>query len=311
MFINLVLRMNKIAFIFTLLFSLNSFAAQNYIVAKVNDTAITRQELLDRFRVIVKIAGINIRSKSDRKIFLSQSLEKMIDNEIVRQEGKKLEISVSSAELDETLDLVALQQKQSRKQIKNYFKRNGISFDSYVKQVESEILWSKIVSGVIRPRVKVTEVEVRELFEQKKLNTSTKKFFISEVVIPKGKNAKLLSQKLVSELKGGASFRNIVKQFSSSISSENDGEIGWVAQGDIDKNVYNAISKLKKGEYSKAINLPDGYHIFKVLDVKIDQIIPSKEMKVAKDIIFERKLRSAAKGYLMKLRRNAFIEISL
>jgi peptidyl-prolyl cis-trans isomerase SurA len=233
----------------------------------------------------------------------------MVDEELIRQDAKNLKIEAGEKEITDGIELIALQRKQTPAQFKALLQRNNLSFESYSKQVETEILWSKIIAETLRSKVKVSDVEVREFFEQHKLNSDVRKFLLAEVLISPSENAAQLASKLAIELKSGADFKTIVKQFSSSVIGDGSGEIGWVAQTDLDSKIYVAISKLGKGDYSDSVQLADGYHIFKLIDSRVETKIADQDLNAAKGIIFNRKLQSLAKGYLMDLRKRAFVEI--
>ena len=281
----------------------------DFIIAKINNKAITSLELEDRYRFVIAIAKISIKSPQDKKVLTHQILDKMVDEELIRQDAKNLKIEASAAEIREAVDEVALSQKKNSTQCKFFFINNNLSFDSYLKQIESEVLWQKIVSEVLRSKAKITEVETKEFFEQQKFNTDVKKFLIAEIFIPQSEDSAQLANKLVLELKYGADFVNIVRQFSRGINSENNGEIGWVSQSDIDAKIYNSIHKIAKGDYSDPVLLSDGYHIFKVLDIKVETKIADHDLTAARNIIFARKIQTIAQGYLMDLRKKSFIEV--
>lgn len=317
--------MKKLIFFIFVFYAANSTLAavnsnkkiplQNFIIAKINNKAITKSELDDRYKFVISASKINIRDTQDKKLLESQILDKMIDEELIRQEAKNLKIEASVNEIREAVDEVALQQKKNAQQFKFFFINSGLSFENYLKQVESEILWSKIISEVLRSKVKVSEVEINEFFEQQKFNISVKKFFIAEILISNkgslGSKALPLANKLAIELKNGANFKNILQQFSSGGLDEHGGEIGWVWQGDIDAKIYDAIFRLTKNSYSDPVLLADGYHIFKLLDVKTDTKIADQDLSTARSAIFSRKLQTIAKGYLMDVRKRAFVEISM
>jgi len=281
--------------------------AQNLVVAKINNKIITESEVNDRYHFVIAISGIGVKDASDQKLLRNQVIDKMIDEELIRQDAQVLKMEVAPTEIRDAIEIIALQRKQNVAQFKLFFARKNLSFENYAKQVEAEILWSKIMSEVLRSKVRITDFEVKEFFEQRRLNSDVRKFLISEVLIS-GNNAPQLANKLVGELRAGANFQTIVQQFSSGISAETNGEIGWVSQADIDGKIYEAISKLNKNGYSDAVALSDGYHIFKLLDAKTERKISDQDLNAAKNHIFNAKLQNVAKGYLMDLRKKAFIE---
>lgn len=291
----------------------NSFA-QNYkpsfVIAKINNKVITNSELLDRYNFVIFSSKIRVSSPQEKNNLLSQILDKMIDEELIRQDAQNLKISVTDAEIADAIEMVAIRQKKNANQFKFALLNQNISFINYAKQIESELLWSRIISEILRSKVKINESETKEFLEQHNVEINVKRLFIAEVYIPFGENSKMLADKLAVELKNGADFKNIVKQFSQdALAVQNHGEIGWISQKDVDPKIYDEVSKLKKGEYSNAVSLSDGYYIFKVLDTKFETKIEEGDLKAAQNNIFMRKLQNVAKGYLIDLRKNAFVEI--
>jgi parvulin-like peptidyl-prolyl isomerase len=308
------MNMRQIAFV-ALLLSLNFsnlFAASSdFIAAKVNQKAITQAELNDRYRFVLISARLKINSDSDKKTLLEQILEKMIDEEVITQSAKTFNISTSEKEIEEAAEDVALNQGKDSKEMRQFFRKNNLSFSSHLKQIEAEVLWSKIIREIIRPRVKVTEIEIREFLEQHKVETEVKRLHIAELTIENStKNSEVFAKKLSSELRQGANFKSLAQQFSTSF-GENDGEIGWVSKNDVDAKIYEKIAHLKKGQYSDPVLLNDGFHIFKILDHKTETHISDNDMRAARDALMNRKIQNAARSYLMDLRKKAFVEIKL
>ncbi|NBV07184.1 MAG: hypothetical protein EBS06_08140 [Proteobacteria bacterium] len=306
----------KCSALFTLLlfFSHNSAADNSqsvFVVAKINNKVITNSELIDRYRFVLFSSKIKINSAAEQKNLLDQIIDKMIDEELIRQEAAALKIEVPVSEVENAAENIALQQKKNLTQFKISLIERKLSYINYLRQVEAEIAWSKIVSESLRSQVKITDAEVKEFFEQRKFNTNVLKFFIAQIFIPTGENSAIMAKKLVEELRAGANFPSVVKQFSrDSLSAENNGEFGWVAQGDIDPKIYAAIAKLKKNEYSNPIFLADGYYIFKVINTKTETKIEDQDLNTARNNIFVKKLQTIAKGHLMDLRKKAFVEIN-
>ncbi len=293
----------------------NSLSQENYIIARINRRAITSIDLADRYLFSILISKIKATSNQDRDLITNQLLKKMIDEELINQEAGHLKIEAAQSEIEELLDHVATQHGKNSAQFKEFLLRNKISFENYSKQIESEILWSKIISELLKPKIKITEVELKEFFEQNKFDVDVKKISLSEILIStSGKNSLesdfQLAKKLQTELsRGVADFRNVVKQFSDAINSEHGGEVGWVSKFDIDPKIYSEISKLHKGEYSEPILLADGYHVFRLNDSRTEIKIPDQSMREAQDVIRARKLQNMARGYLMDLRKKSFIEV--
>lgn len=294
---------------------INSKSNSNFIIARVNNKVITYLELIDRYKFVLYTSKIKVKSSKDKKMILTQIIDKMIDEELIRQEAVKLKIEISPEEVKKTLDEVASQQKKSTKKFNYSLIKRNISVENYVKQIESDLIWSKIISAILRAKVKITDAEIQEFFEQQKFDTNVTRLHIAGIFIPTNRNlgnkSLEISTKLVSELRNGADFNNIVRQFSrDSLTVENNGEIGWFSAKDLDQKIYKEISQLKKGEYSNPVLLDRGYYIYKLLDRKTETKIEDRDMNIARGNIFMKKLQNLAKGYLMDLKKKSFVEVN-
>lgn len=78
----------------------------------------------------------------------------------------------------------------------------------------------------------------------------------------------------------GADFAAIAKQQSDDAASVNQGgELGWLAESQLQPEIRNAIATLVKGTVSPAVRLPDGWHFLKVLEVKDAYTPPLAEVR--------------------------------
>lgn len=308
-------------FLFILLASFNcqnSFADQKiFIVAKVNNQIITNLDLLDRYHLISSISKIKFNSSQEKKVVFNQLLNAVIEEELQIAEAGRLEIKLDQDKFDQALSKVAKSQGKNVGQLESSFKSKLISYQNFLKQLQSQILWSQIVNAVLTPKIKVSQAEIDELLEFRKIESSITKSFLSEIYIPFNyKNgddeidSKSLAIKLSSELKKGKDFKTLVKQFSRSATSEFDGEIGWVGEGDVDTKIYQAIAKLKTGNVSDPVLMGDGYYLFKISDQKTFSTLTNQDLEQIKNIIFNKKLQLSAKSYLMDLKKKAYIEIN-
>ncbi len=182
--------------------------------------------------------------------------------------------------------------------------------------MQAQLLWSDVVRKAVAPKVKISQSEINELLELRKINTEIDKFFLAEIFIPFDyKNqedvidSKELAFKLSNDLQNGKNFTSFVKQFSRSPTAEFNGEIGWVGVGDVDRKIYQAISKAKIGDVTNPILMGDGYYIFKVTNKNSFTTLTEQDLEQVKNVIFNKKLQLLAKGYLMNMRKGAYIEI--
>ena len=74
------------------------------------------------------------------------------------------------------------------------------------------------------------------------------------------------AENLLVQLRQGADFRGIARQFSESATSAVGGDIGWVILGNLSKQIDTILPDLAVGELSGLIRTFDGVQIVKLID---------------------------------------------
>lgn len=295
-------------------FSLPSFAVekkfQDYIVAKINNVAITNSELDDRIKLFQIISGSKSRTKSQKEILRSVILAKMIEESLIKQDAKNSGIDLTKSDIEHGLEIISLSRNLDLESIKKNLSKYKINFDVFKDQVKVEILWSKIIATKIRPQISVMQNEIDQMLKQNNLIKKQQSFLISEILIENSDNDKILAQKIYEELNSGLDFEELARNFSQSYSFENGSKIGWVNNTQINQQIYEIISSLKVGEHSKPHKISNNYRIFKLHELKISDDIDQDEVSKIEAYIKENKARVKSKSYLMDLKKKAFIEVA-
>ncbi len=297
-----------------------TFASQNktqiIVIAKIDNRVITNLDLIDRYKLVLEMSKINLSGAQEKRIVLGQILQKMIDEELQIKEASTLGINLDQQKFDQAQAEVSKTLHQNPKQLISFFKHRSISYASFSRQLEAQILWSIFITASVAPKTKVSQSEINELLELRKIKSDIEKYFIAEIFIPfeykndgKSVDSKDLSFKLFDEFKKEKNFDNIVKQFSRSPTAEFNGEIGWIGVGDVDVRIYKAVSQTKLNEVSVPVLMDDGYYLFKVINKKTFNSLTSQDIEQVKNIVFNKKLQLMARSRMMDLRKNAYIEI--
>jgi peptidyl-prolyl cis-trans isomerase C len=84
---------------------------------------------------------------------------------------------------------------------------------------------------------------------------------------------------ILKQLKKGANFEALAKQYSKDSSAARGGDLGWFSKGRMDPAFEQAAFALKKGEVSGVVKTPFGYHIIKLEDRKESVSRPMDQLK--------------------------------
>jgi parvulin-like peptidyl-prolyl isomerase len=91
-------------------------------------------------------------------------------------------------------------------------------------------------------------------------------------------------KKLKDQAAGGADFGQLARDFSEGPKGGKGGDIGWVAKGQLDDRLTNAILAAPVGGLSEIVDIPNnGIYLFKVIEEKTavpdaDQLVKIKQI---------------------------------
>jgi len=306
--------------IFFTLFSLNSLGKNiinnpqktptNQQISQifVNNKIITLDEINERFEFLIKDSKIIFNKKNQREILQNIVIDHMIEEELIRQKAKFYKISIEQNEIDFEIENLAQKNHKNLKKFKFFLQKNNWDYNNFIKQIESKLIWKKILTEIIKPNVSVSIAEIKEWLEKEKIEGQNDKFLLEDFVIEKSKNSQEFANKIYEELQSQDNFKNFIENFLLMESKELNKKASWFWASELNNSIHQIIFNLKIGEYSKPVLLEDGWHIFKLIDKRNDLKLSDKEYDFIKNQIFNRKLEIAIKNYLQDLKRRAFIE---
>ena len=105
-------------------------------------------------------------------------------------------------------------------------------------------------------------------------------------------------------------FENAALIHSISDSKSLGGDLGWIKETSINKNLNSKIQKLKVGEYTKPEVIPGGFLILKLNDIKTENIPLDidKELEKLIKIKTNQQLNRFSNIYLNKAKKDIKIE---
>jgi len=199
---------------------------------------------------------------------------------------------------------LASQVKLTEDDINKYYERNKESLKEPLK-IQLEYLSYPFEQFASSSQVSEKEIEdyYQSHREDKFHNPKEAKVRYISIPLAPGadanqkKAAQARADGIVKEARGGKDFGQLAKLESNDPSAEKNGDLGWVAAGQLPAPIEKAIFTLKKGAVSDPIETPAGFQIFKVEDFKEEKTQSLKEAsaEITKTLKAEKAKREAAK----------------
>lgn len=303
----------RIFILLALLFAPLPAAAQALgIAAVVNEDAISEADVGDRLKLIIISSGLpNNKETIDR--VLPQVINSLIEEQLKLQEAKRLKYEVSAEEIAEGFATLAGQNNMTAEQFSEIMKRAGIPQRTVEQQIKSQLAWTKVIQGLLRPRVDVSESDVDARIERLRAQLGRTEYAVSQIFLPVGgdnkeSDVRMLAQKLVAELKKGAPFPAVAAQFSKAPGAQQGGALGWIQDGDLQPELNATMITMEEKSLSDPIQAADGYHILwlRAKRTLTEDKIPAREDIV--NMIGMERLDREQQRHLTDLKSSAFIE---
>ena len=106
-------------------------------------------------------------------------------------------------------------------------------------------------------------------------------------------------------------FDSAAIKFSTSSSSSNKGDIGWIKKNSLSSKILDTIKDLKIGEVSKPILTGESILFLKLVDIRNKDYNDIDKVKIKHSLIAEKKnelFSLYSRSHLSKIRNNALIE---
>lgn len=290
-------------------------------VAKVNGVGITKTEF-DALALAAQKQDSTVASatagSTELLAFQRQVLDSMIENEFVRQDAKKLGLTV--ADKDVTAQLEQIKAGFSDDATFNEaLKSAGMTLEQLQGSIKDQLTYQAVYDKVA-PAPKITDAEIQKYYDANKAQYKTAaQSQLSHILISspatataaEAAKAKTTAESVLKLLQNGGDFATLAKKYSEDPGSKaSGGDLGWSSTDSYVAEFKAAADKLKKGEMSGLVKTSYGYHIILKVDEKAETQQTLAEVKdtISQALIQESRGKTFNE-YLDKLKSDAKIEI--
>ena len=242
------------------------------IAAIVNDELISAYDLESRIRLVIFSTRLPNTVDTRRRIS-SQVLRTLIDERLQMQEAKRRNISVSRRDLQRAKETIEKQNRLPKGGLEQVMKQNGIPLESINEQLRTGIAWSKLIGRRLRPRITIGEDEIDESLERIRSRQGQAEYRLSEILLTvdspdQEANIRRTAERITDQVKKGARFNAIARQFSQSATAAVGGDLGWQHESELDDTLRQVIGRMGKGSMTSPIKTVAGYRILLLRDVR-------------------------------------------
>ena len=272
------------------------------IAAVVNDDVISFYDLASRARMVLISSNIPDTPENRQRI-APQVLRSLIDEKLELQEAKRQNVTATEEEMKKGIEQLEKQNNMRPGQLDEFLKVRGIERAAIVDQLTASLLWAKLVKRQAAQGLTISDDEIDDALKRLKEHAGEPQSRVGEIFLAIDNPAqedqvRQLADRLTAQMKQGARFSAVARQFSQAASAAVGGDIGYMRPDQLPPELGKVVATLKPGELSSPIRSGGGYYLLLVLDRKLGA--GSAEQEPVYDIVqvvfaFPPKANEAAK----------------
>ena len=303
---------NILTIFFILFFSIKLNAqikSEINIIAKINDEIITNFDVEKEINYLIAINNqLQNVELNELKKFAKESLIKEIIKK--RELLKYYALNQENDYLDNYIkNFYEKLQINSKQEFELYLSKYDLSFLDIKNKLEIEVVWNEYIYTKYKDQVNIDIEKIKKKINNTKIIGNS--YLLSEILylIKSKKESELKYQEIVNSI-NEIGFINTANVYSVSDTSKYGGDIGWVNERQLTKNINEGIKELNIGEVSKAIVVPGGVLILKVNNKKKEDLNINKDDALKKQIAFEKnkQFNQFSLIYYNKIKFNAKVD---
>ena len=288
------------------------------IVAIVNDDIITLSEFKEYHDSLYQMMRSQLQGEEFEKQYEREKkdmLDRMITDLLLLQLAKKKQYNVGEDVKNYVEKLKRENNIETDAQFQQALLQQGIQYEQFLKQIEENILRQLLISQEVDRSIVVDETEGVNYY---KLNqpefVEPEEYKLRAIYLStETRSADELEAKkteISDKAAAGQDFAALAAELGDSPLKENQGDLGFIKKGQLDKTLEEAVAKLKVGETAPWVQAKNGWYLLKLEEKKESRLKPYDEVK--KDIwekIFMQKKSKKLAEFLTDMKAKNYIKI--
>jgi peptidyl-prolyl cis-trans isomerase SurA len=292
------------------------------IAAVVGDSVILASEVEERAAPLLAEATRipDPGKRSARAAALRREvLEHLIDDELVLQQATELKLTVTSEQVDASIEEIKRQNNLDDEQLRQALRGQGMTMAAYRADLKRQLLRFRVINIAVGSRVTISDDEVKSYYDRhmksgENLQVRASHIFVSipenaDVATVKEKQA--LAQKLLERAQGGDDFAKLAREYSDDPATRSEGgDLGYFGRDMLPKAIEEMVFAMKVGEIRGPVRADRGFHVIKLVDRKTKA--PKSLDEVKDDIriqLRQKEMERQTKTYLTELRKKTLVDV--
>lgn len=257
------------------------------IAAVVNKRVITLHQVDTEVQTVRKQLAFQKIEAPDNETLRRQVLQRMITDELIRQEARRMGVAVTDQELDQAAASIAQRNKMSVAQLRAEIQKTGVVWSDYLNSLRQEILTDAVRQRAVDSRIMISDAEVDAFLKSQSRGaggpgagnragaaqqTVPRELGLAQILvrIPEGaspqqvRELRAKAESLLARVRGGADFASVAAASSDGPEALDGGNLGVRPADGWPDLFLSTVVNVQAGGVSEIVQSGVGFHILKV-----------------------------------------------
>jgi peptidyl-prolyl cis-trans isomerase SurA len=212
-------------------------------------------------------------------------LDELINNEILLERAKKLNLEASDGEVEDKF--TELKSPYTEDEFQRQLRERNVSVSDLKSDLRRQLSITKLLNREVVAKISITDQDVTEFYNANKaqFNVAEPQYRIAQIVVTPRKEPQIRNRKnddatneaeaqrkvkmLMDRLNSGADFAQLAMDYSEDMNSAaTGGDLGYVPESALNQSdpmLKKMVMGMKPGQISPPLGLKDGYRILKLV----------------------------------------------
>ncbi|HET8922707.1 MAG TPA: peptidylprolyl isomerase [Candidatus Acidoferrum sp.] len=293
----------------------------------VNGKEIKREEVDKYYRTRVNPEGQEPSQEEALSLKLNV-LDELINNEILLEKAKKLNLEASDGEVEDKF--TEIKSPYTEDEFQRQLKERAVTVNDLKSDLRRQLSIQKLLNREVVAKISITDQDVAEFYAANKaqFNVAEPQYRIAQIVVTPRKEQQIRNRKnddatneaeaqrkvkmLMDRLNSGADFGQLAMDYSEDMNTAGTGgDLGYVPESALNQSdpaLKKMVLGMKPGQVSQPIQLKEGYRILKLITREspgLRDINDPQVQQTIRDTLRNRKEQLLRSAYLATVRDEA------
>ena len=294
----------------------------NGVSVVVNDSIITYDQIESGIApIVIDIAKQYGRDQAsfDKEVqkLRDRQIEELVDRKVIIAEFKTAGYNLPETFIDDAIrDEIRNKYYGDRARLTKTLQAQGITFEMFRQQQRERIILSYMSRhNASQEKILISPTKIENYYKDHqddfKVGDQVK---LRMIVIPQNAEstpgaAKKVAREILEKIDGGVPFAEMAGVYSSGSQRVEGGDRGWVDRSYLKPDLANVAFKLKPGQHSDVIELPEAVYVLLVEDARTARVRKLEEVRYDIEATLKNQEGSRLrKQWLDRLKNKAFVK---